>query len=74
MNFGETSMPQTQQPTTQQTVPSIAPIDPQPIAQSESPAAVILAIAILISVVIGSITGLVQVIMLGMLHYSKPSR
>lgn len=63
-----------QTPSTQQTVPSIAPIDPQPIAQSESPTAIILAIAILISIVIGSITGLVQVIMFGMLHQSKPSR
>jgi hypothetical protein len=41
---------------------SIAPIDPTPIIQSQSPTAVILAIAILISILIASITGLVLVI------------
>ncbi|MEX0271883.1 hypothetical protein AB3R30_22425 [Leptolyngbyaceae cyanobacterium UHCC 1019] len=50
-----------QQPTlTQQTVLSIAPIDPKPIIQSESPTAVILAIAILISILISGITGLMR--------------
>lgn len=52
-----------QQPTsTQQIVPQIAPIDPTPIIESESPTAIILAIAILISMLVGSITGLVRVI------------
>jgi hypothetical protein len=41
-----------------------APIDPAPIVQSTSPTAVILAIAILISILLGSITGLIQVILL----------
>ncbi|MBD2325838.1 hypothetical protein [Alkalinema sp. FACHB-956] len=53
-----------QQPTsTHQATSQIAPIDPTPIAQSESPTAVILAIAILISTFTASLTGLVQVIM-----------
>lgn len=63
-----------QSTSTQQTVPSIAPIDPQLIAQSESPTAIILALAILISILIGSITGLVRVIIIVILHQSKPSR
>jgi hypothetical protein len=42
----------------------VTPIDPTPIIQSESPTAVILAIAILISILIGSITGLVQMIVM----------
>jgi hypothetical protein len=41
-----------------------SPIDPTPIVQSASPTAVILAIAILISILLGSITGLIQVILL----------
>jgi hypothetical protein len=41
-----------------------SPIDPSPIVQSASPTAVILAIAILISILLGSITGLIQVILL----------
>jgi hypothetical protein len=49
---------------TQQTPLPIAPIDPTPIVQSTSPTAVILAIAILISILIGSITALIQVILL----------
>jgi hypothetical protein len=40
-----------------------SPIDPMPIVQSTSPTAVILAIAILISILLGSITGLIQVIL-----------
>jgi hypothetical protein len=48
---------------TQPTLPPISPIDPTPIIQSTSPTAVILAIAILISILIGSITGLIQVIL-----------
>ena len=50
-----------QQPTlTQQTTAQIAPIDPTPIIKSESTTAVILAIAILISILISGITGLVR--------------
>jgi hypothetical protein len=41
-----------------------SPIDPTPIVQSTSPTAVILAIAVLISILLGSITGLIQVILL----------
>ena len=54
-----------QQPTfTQQSVPLIAPIDPKPIVeQGESPTAIILAIAILISVLVSGITSLVGVVM-----------
>jgi hypothetical protein len=48
----------------QQVVPPTAPIDPALIAKSESPTAVILAIAILISMLISGITGLVGVIMM----------
>jgi hypothetical protein len=48
----------------QPTIPPITPIDPTPIVQSASPTAVILAIAILISILLGSITGLIQVILL----------
>jgi hypothetical protein len=39
-------------------------IDLAPIVQSTSPTAVILAVAILISILLGSITGLIQVILL----------
>ncbi len=56
-------MNQQQLASTQQTVPPIAPIDPKTIAQSESPTAIILAVAILLSISIGSITQLVQVIL-----------
>jgi hypothetical protein len=53
------------QPTfTQQTAPSGALLDPTPIIKSESPAAVILAIAILMSMLISGITGLVRVLMM----------
>ncbi len=45
-------------------VTSIAPIDPMPIVQSNSPTAVILAIAILISILVSSITGLVLAIVM----------
>ena len=50
-------------PVTNQTISPIAPIDPTPIAQSESPTAVILAIAILISVLVSGITSLVRAVM-----------
>jgi hypothetical protein len=52
------------QPITTQNSAPVLPIDPTPIAQSESPTAMILAIAILISLLTSGITGLVQVIML----------
>jgi hypothetical protein len=53
-----------QQPTlTHQTTSQIPAVDPTPIVQSESPTAVILAIAILISILVSGITGLVQIIM-----------
>lgn len=61
--------------TTQQTVSQIAPIDPQPlIEQSTEPVSIILAIAILISILISSITGLVRVIVIVILRQTKPSR
>lgn len=54
-----------QQPTsTHQATSQIAPIDPTPIIQSESTTAVILAIAIFVSILISGITGLVRVIMM----------
>jgi hypothetical protein len=54
-----------QQPTlNHQATSQIAPIDPTPIIQSESPTAVILAIAIFVSILISGITGLVRVIMM----------
>ena len=43
----------------------IAPIDPQPIVEhGESPTAIILAIAILISMLFSGITGLVRIIVM----------
>lgn len=56
-------MTQQQITSTQPTTSSIAPIDPTSIIQSESPTAVILAIAILISILVSGITRLVRVIM-----------
>jgi hypothetical protein len=47
----------------QPSFPSVAPIDPKPILQSESSTAIILAIAMLISILLASITGLIQVIL-----------
>ncbi len=53
-----------------QSVPSIVTIDTQPIIEhGESPTAIILSIAILSSTLIGSITGLVRVILM-----AKPRR
>jgi hypothetical protein len=53
-----------------QSVPSIVPIDIEPIVEhGESPTAIILAIAILSSTLISGITGLVRVILM-----SKPRR
>jgi hypothetical protein len=57
-------MNQQQTPLTHQTTSQITPIDPTPIVQSESPTAVILAIAILISILTTGITGLVRVIVM----------
>ncbi|MGA7935932.1 MAG: hypothetical protein WCA35_20435 [Kovacikia sp.] len=48
---------------TYQTNSQFPSIDPTPIIQSESPTAVILAIAILISMLVSGITGLMRVIM-----------
>ena len=60
-----------QQPTSiQHTVLPIVPIDIQPIVEhGESPTAIILSIAILSLTLIGSITGLVRVILM-----AKPRR
>ena len=56
--------------TTNQSVPSIVTIDTLPIIEhGESPTAIILSIAILSSTLIGSITGLVRVILM-----AKPRR
>lgn len=55
-------MVQNQSSTTNQSALPVAPINPALIAQSESPTAVILAIAILISVLVGGITSLVRVV------------
>jgi len=53
-----------------QSVPSIVPIDIEPIVEhGESPTAIILAIAILSSTLISGITGLVRVILM-----AKPRR
>ena len=54
-----------QQTITNQTVPTIAPIDPKTIVEhGESPTAIILAIAILLAIMISSMTGLVRVILI----------
>ncbi|HEY9797172.1 MAG TPA: hypothetical protein V6D30_16135 [Leptolyngbyaceae cyanobacterium] len=66
-------MSQAQPTTTNQTLPPIAPIDPTTIVENgESPTAIILAIAILIAILLGSVTGLVQVIVTG--RQTKRSR
>jgi hypothetical protein len=68
-------MSQNQLTTANQSIPPIAPIDPTLILENgESPTAIILAIAILISILVGSITGLVRVVMLVILRQSKASR
>ncbi|GAB4375588.1 MAG: hypothetical protein Kow00121_21520 [Elainellaceae cyanobacterium] len=55
-----------------QSVTPITPIDPQPIIEhGESPTAIILAIAILMVMVMGSITGLVRVIAIVILRQVK---
>lgn len=57
-------MTQQQSTSIQQSVSPIVPIDTKAIVEhGESPTAIILAISILLSVTIGSVTGLVQVIM-----------
>lgn len=66
---------QTQLPVTDQTTLPIAPIDPALIVtHGESPTAIILAVALLISILLGSVTGLVRIIVIVMLRQSKPSR
>ena len=66
-------MSQTQPTATNQTIPPIAPIDPTPIVENgESTTAIILAIAIIIAILLGSVTGLVQVIVTG--RQTKRSR
>jgi len=50
---------------TQQTVPSIISIDPTPLLKSDSSTAVILSVAIFSSVLLASVTTLVQVIIKG---------
>ena len=58
-------MEQQQTLTTNQSIPAIAPIDPKPIVEhGESPTAIILAIAILIAILFGSMTGLVGVVLM----------
>lgn len=61
-----------QTPITHQTIPPIAPIDPTPIVtHGESPTAIILAIAILIVLSLGSLTQLVRVILVAMRHSAR---
>ncbi|MBW4541589.1 MAG: hypothetical protein KME43_20950 [Myxacorys chilensis ATA2-1-KO14] len=68
-------MSQNQLTTANQSIPPISPIDPTLIIEhGESPTAIILSIAILISILVGSITGLVRVVMLMILRQSKPFR
>jgi hypothetical protein len=56
----------------EQVMPSMTPIDSAALLEhGESPTAIILAIAILISVLVGSITCLVKVIVLVMLQQPK---
>jgi hypothetical protein len=70
-----TQMSQNQLTTTNQTIPPIAPIDPTPIVEhGESPTAIILAIAILIAILLGSLTGLVRVVTLLILPQKKSSK
>lgn len=67
--------PITQLSITDQTTPPIAPVDPTPIiTHGDSPTAIILAVAILISILLKSVTGLIRVIGIVMLHQSKSSR
>lgn len=65
-----------QHPTiTNQTVPPITPIDPTSIVEhGESPTAIILAIAILIAVLLSSMSGLVRVIVILVMQQTKSSR
>jgi len=68
-------MSQNQLTTTSRMIPPIAPIDSKPIIEhGESPTAIILAIAILISMVVGSITELVRVIVIAILRQAKLPR
>jgi hypothetical protein len=57
----------TQPALTNQTIPPIAPIDPTPlVTHGESPTAIILALAILIVLSLGSLTQLLRVIVVAM--------
>ncbi len=64
---------QNQSTMTNQTIPPLSPIDTKPIIEhGESPTAIILAIAILISIVVGSITELARTILIAILRQTKP--
>jgi hypothetical protein len=64
---------QNQSTMTNQTIPPLPPIDTKPIIEhGESPTAIILAIAILISIVVGSITELARAILIAILRQTKP--
>jgi hypothetical protein len=66
-------MSQNQPTTTSQPISPIAPIDPQLIVEhGESTTAIILAIAILISILLGSLTGIVRVVVVLILRQTKP--
>jgi len=64
------SHPQTS--TTSQTIPPITPIDSLPIVEhGNSPTAIILAVAMLIVMLIGSMASLMRVLLLVVIHQSK---
>lgn len=68
-------MSQNQPTTTSQPISPIAPIDPQLIVEhGESATTIILSIAVLISVLVRSLTGLVRVIAITLLHQKRSSR
>jgi predicted transposase YdaD len=55
-----------------QATPPITPINPETVMEhSESPTAIILAVTILITTLMGSVTNLVQVMIRGMAQHSK---
>ena len=64
---------QPQQTTTvSQATPPIAPINPETVMEhGESPTAIILAVTILITTLMGSVTNLVQVMIRGIAQHSK---
>jgi hypothetical protein len=68
-------MPQTNLTTTNPSISRITSIDAKPLIENgESPTAIILSIAILISILVGSMTGLVRVIIIAVLRQTKPPR